>query len=537
MAYTSGAGETCERYPSNNLAVLRVRVDGGLFSVFFEDGAHPQKVLGSFDPLGVGFVVHQSTGLPAFVTTRLGGRICDPQGNFKEQWMWHKPPRGPRAPPFRHALNNLLTLECHGQFDCEVLFRSGRGAAQSGTQRFYVGAPKSKAAGSHYDPSLTLQKRQELLAQKPGGDQVERAQMFHWQLPRISVAMANTIPLELPDLGTVTANNDWFHELKERHTSAVYQSLAQHTKNGATLTEAMQTAVAASSIWKTPHLEVEKVKLPKERPLVRVDATADRLDHPQLLKRWSDTRRGGRGLKVIKTKQLPRALRDARSDQIVVVCCSNRTTTQCRFAEKMLLRVQSHWLSELAQTKYLGSSSRPPTGADPAATAAATAAPGAPGGEAGATRATSRSSLTRSSLGAGKVAKASAHLGGANPMGYGLGSDAAAPARGRIAAIADDALETMLATLPAQIVVVDCGASEELAKRYNFCVYPMFFMYMDSRLVYASKTLNGFGVEPEDCVAQVEKCIVDGQRGRFLPENFKFADKHEASFASVFDLH
>ena len=214
MAYTSGAGETCERYPSNNLAVLRVRVDGGLFSVFFEDGAHPQKVLGSFDPLGVGFVVHQSTGLPAFVTTRLGGRICDPQGNFKEQWMWHKPPRGPRAPPFRHALNNLLTLECHGQFDCEVLFRSGRGAAQSGTQRFYVGAPKSKAAGSHYDPSLTLQKRQELLAQKPGGDQVERAQMFHWQLPRISVAMANTIPLELPDLGTVTANNDWFHELK-----------------------------------------------------------------------------------------------------------------------------------------------------------------------------------------------------------------------------------------------------------------------------------------------------------------------------------
>ena len=52
MAYTSGAGETCERYPSNNLAVLRVRVDGGLFSVFFEDGAHPQTVLGSFDPLG-----------------------------------------------------------------------------------------------------------------------------------------------------------------------------------------------------------------------------------------------------------------------------------------------------------------------------------------------------------------------------------------------------------------------------------------------------------------------------------------------------
>ena len=91
--------------------------------------------------------------------------------------------------------------------------------------------------------------------------------------------------------------------------------------------------------------------------------------------------------------------------------------------------------------------------------------------------------------------------------------------------------------LAACFYLLDCGASEELAKRYNFCVYPMFFMYMDSRLVYASKTLNGFGVEPEDCVAQVEKCIVDGQRGRFLPENFKFADKHEASFASVFDLH
>ena len=48
--------------------------------------------------------------------------------------------------------------------------------------------------------------------------------------------------------------------------------------------------------------------------------------------------------------------------------------------------------------------------------------------------------------------------------------------------------------------------------------------------------LNGFGKEPEDAIAQVDKTIVAARRGNFLPDDFKFSDKHEASFESIFDL-
>ena len=61
----------------------------------------------------------------------------------------------------------------------------------------------------------------------------------------------------------------------------------------------------------------------------------------------------------------------------------------------------------------------------------------------------------------------------------------------------------------------------------------MFFMQLGLAAAAGEQDAQRFGVEQRvSCVAQVEKCIVDGQRGRFLPENFKFADKHEASFAS-----
>jgi len=68
----------------------------------------------------------------------------------------------------------------------------------------------------------------------------------------------------------------------------------------------------------------------------------------------------------------------------------------------------------------------------------------------------------------------------------------------------------------------DMSESRFLRDRHNIATLPMYLMYFDGRLAYASSTLNGFGTSEDDLVAQARKTLMEAQAGKFMPENFKF---------------
>lgn len=77
-------GEVTRCYPSGQVAVLVNRVDGQLFSYFYDDDlAH--TLLANFTSEGVGFAYYKD-GLPRFVATKSGGMVCSPtDGSAVEQ--------------------------------------------------------------------------------------------------------------------------------------------------------------------------------------------------------------------------------------------------------------------------------------------------------------------------------------------------------------------------------------------------------------------------------------------------------------------
>ena len=64
--------------------------------------------------------------------------------------------------------------------------------------------------------------------------------------------------------------------------------------------------------------------------------------------------------------------------------------------------------------------------------------------------------------------------------------------------------------------------SKLLLERFNITQVPMFLMYVNNRLAFASNTFNGYGTGQEDLITQVRETLVCANRGQFLPEGFKF---------------
>ena len=68
----------------------------------------------------------------------------------------------------------------------------------------------------------------------------------------------------------------------------------------------------------------------------------------------------------------------------------------------------------------------------------------------------------------------------------------------------------------------DMSHSRLLRDRHNVNTLPMYLMYVNGKLAYASNTLNGSGGTKEDLFAQVRMTAADAAAGTFLPEGFKF---------------
>lgn len=89
---------------------------------------------------------------------------------------------------------------------------------------------------------------------------------------------------------------------------------------------------------------------------------------------------------------------------------------------------------------------------------------------------------------------------------------------------------------PMMLCKYEMSESRFLRDRHNINTLPMFLMYYDGKLAYASNTLNGFGTSRDDLLAQVNTTRLDAQRGNFLPPDFRFGatdNKLTASFADT----
>ncbi|KAL1524710.1 hypothetical protein AB1Y20_019594 [Prymnesium parvum] len=68
----------------------------------------------------------------------------------------------------------------------------------------------------------------------------------------------------------------------------------------------------------------------------------------------------------------------------------------------------------------------------------------------------------------------------------------------------------------------DMSESRLLRDRYNITTLPMYLMYFNGKLCYASNTFKGVGTTMNDLRAQVRDTREAAQRGIFLPDDFKF---------------
>lgn len=89
---------------------------------------------------------------------------------------------------------------------------------------------------------------------------------------------------------------------------------------------------------------------------------------------------------------------------------------------------------------------------------------------------------------------------------------------------------------PLMLCKYEMSESRFLRDRHNINTLPMFLMYYDGKLCYASNTLNGYGTSRDDLLAQVAASRMDAQRGAFLPPDFRFGatdNKLTASFTET----
>ena len=189
---------------------------------FFDEN---MVVCAAFDKKGNGFAAYPS-GNTALTLTDMGGCIRNDERDIVEEWLWRKPPHGPRK-PFDMRLCGQLSLHFEGRYDNEVVCSNGMrikcgrpGSTKDGTYMDRIegkhpdGRLKLKLVGKN---ALSLNQRQRSAAAS-GGEGLAAVQENHWLLPQVTRGEAQQIAKGFPkgsDLALTNVNNSWISALNE----------------------------------------------------------------------------------------------------------------------------------------------------------------------------------------------------------------------------------------------------------------------------------------------------------------------------------
>lgn len=90
---------------------------------------------------------------------------------------------------------------------------------------------------------------------------------------------------------------------------------------------------------------------------------------------------------------------------------------------------------------------------------------------------------------------------------------------------------------PYRLLVCNCTSSKMLSERFNFSTYPMFLAYYGGRLVFASTAVAGRGASRDNVQTQLDACLEDAGRGRFLPDDYRFTSSRQVSLMQLNASH
>jgi len=321
---------TILKYPSGRIGVCINYVSAAKYSYFYTDTT-PSILIASFDPLGVGFVNHNNPNKaypPWFTCSKKGGIMSEVNGDVKERFDW-----APKRPSVKFGISKptLLRISPSLQFmvtakyDLKMTFRGS-----DGFHEFECGAPNTIVTGTYLDKithrSLTnhitislsnyttLRDQQTMLAQNPAAANMKMAQEYGWTLPRASASAAELIPITDGDLREdITGQNDRIKLLNDFRTSVGRNVVTLKT----TLRETAKDPTASINLGVTL----------TDRPLSVASATYTRAVPPPPLP------------EVISNRNLMKCMASAKSDQLQVVCCSDRGAGECRTTEKAFARL------------------------------------------------------------------------------------------------------------------------------------------------------------------------------------------------------
>jgi hypothetical protein len=496
--FLTGDGCGMVHYPSGNVAVMVTMVAGYKYYYFFDAIIGSNKLMANFC-CGVGFIQHKN-GQQRVVLSDKGGKVCSDKGLVTEEWDWdlHGKECGPPSGKLFFKINNFFMFSLSNMYDAEIEVKL------TGLKHTFVlgKPPKSRttlsdimqrkhASGNmlatltHMLDTPTLIQRQAAGAINPGVEAVKNAQKYGWSLPRISASGRETKAfcetLQLSGLSdTVSMNNTMTAHLSTYRTLVGRNTDACTFQQREALGYATMKAVPRSCPYRA------------EPPLIDGHRLECGASIPGPRKKIAP-------LEEMTLREILEHVSHAPVGQLIVVMFSTRHDEKCKVAEKMLAKhhcrfrkkAEKDYGSRLADMEAAAAAKQAAEEADaadpdPGAAAAKGKAKGKPG---------------KPDKGAAEAEEAAR-----------LAAEAEAEAEAEEMARGPKSETVMF--------LVDCAKSKAPQKHFDFVVCPMYFMYFNGGLVYASSTFNGYSTAESDFLVQLGLSRKTGDKNKFYPPNF-----------------
>jgi len=457
------------RYPSGSVCV-NVTVLQGNKEYYFYDSSRDgtTKLLGRFSQ-GVGFIQWPS-GVQRCSITNTGGQMCDEKGCPQQEWPWqvHGKRTGPKR-PVDFKMNNNISFRC---VDQQTIVAELRLTGQSCI--FDLGKKNSDEVETFSDIMVAMKKKghigagmSEMLSHMP--TLLERYDLDAKDQGMVAVQLAQKKNWALPQ---ISASGREVQAFSQNLTLPGLSEAVGTVDNITTTIKDFHTAVglnvtSAASSQREACAQHQSTRKPKGSPFVCKAPEVTKCHHTVCSATVKKRAKAIAPLQPMSVKKIDRELAAAPAGQVVVVLCSTRHDENCKGAEKMMTRLNHRFMRE-ARQKAARTPPPPPKPVEPEEEDGADAGEGGEGGEA-----------------------------------------------------KEKPQEAEQYVVPeCAIMLNDCARSQVMMKRYDFTICPMYLMYFNGQLIYASNTFNGFEKTEQAFLKQIDNCKKMGGRQQFLPADF-----------------
>ncbi|EQC29698.1 hypothetical protein SDRG_12698 [Saprolegnia diclina VS20] len=310
------------RYGSGSVLAVISRVDGAKYGQFYDDtrlDGQPTQLLVGFSFGGNGFANYR-TGQQRFVATNADVLVAGEDGEILQHYRWDPTSVTALLPhSIDLQLNSVMTLKCSSQAAIQLtvkhhsllVFELGRPVRAS-----YLNKIQRRRVDGTLElaiPRPTLVDRQDRQSETP----TKKAQRYNWHLPRVSASgrEVDKVSVQSHLQPLVETNKSLVLRLKS-YSTAIGQNVHDQVE--------AQRSIPCHSFFspiKRQHSYIPSAKIAKPKGIVK---TLPRL-HPRFLDHM-----------VARMK----------SNQLLVVVCSNLSTSDCVQAERMLATIEVEWATD-----------------------------------------------------------------------------------------------------------------------------------------------------------------------------------------------